>query len=68
MFLTVDHMNDDGAEHGRRLGSSHRRNIYRWLVINGFPEGFQILCWNCNSGRQRNGGICPHREVIDAGM
>jgi hypothetical protein len=23
-----------------------------------------VLCYNCNCGRERNGGICPHTGVI----
>jgi hypothetical protein len=32
------------------------------LRKNGFPEGFQVLCANCNIGRHINGGICPHES------
>lgn len=57
-FLTIDHINGCGKEtrkeHG--LGGS----FYRWLRRNGFPEGFQTLCYNCNLGRANNGGVCPH--------
>ena len=59
IFLTIDHMNNDGAEHRRR--DVVAISLYRWLVRNGFPEGFQTLCYNCNCGRARNGGICPHQ-------
>lgn len=38
--------------------------IYRWLKDQGFPEGFRVLCHNCNQGRESNGGICPHREMM----
>lgn len=58
IFLTIDHINDDGAEQKRQIGS----RLYRWLRQNNFPAGFQVLCWNCNSGRARNGGICPHKS------
>jgi hypothetical protein len=58
-FLTIDHINNDGKEHRKELGS---RIIYKWLKQNGFPEGFQVLCFNCNCGRQLNGGICPHKS------
>ena len=34
--------------------------IYIWLKNNNFPEGFQVLCFNCNCGKARNKGICPH--------
>lgn len=60
-FLTIDHVNNDGAEHRRQLkeesGSSH---LYKWLRRNGYPAGFSVLCMNCNWGRYINGGICPH--------
>ena len=57
MFLTVDHPNNDGAQHKKIVGT---QGIYRWLVKKGFPEGFRIQCYNCNAGRWRNGGECPH--------
>lgn len=44
-FLTIDHVNNDGAEHRKRVGSL---TVYRWLIRNEFPAGFQILCWNHN--------------------
>jgi hypothetical protein len=31
-------------------------------VKHRFPAGFQVLCLNCNHGRFRNGGICPHQR------
>lgn len=46
-FLTIDHIHGGGKKHRRRI-SGH---IYRWLIKNNFPEGFQILCWNCNCGK-----------------
>ena len=60
LFLTVDHMLNDGNKH-RKEDPAGRTNIYRWLIRNGFPSGFQILCINCNQGRHRNGGMCPHK-------
>jgi len=58
-FLTIDHMNNDGAEHRKEIRGD---KIYGWLVRNGFPDGFQVLCWNCNLGKQMNHGVCPHQE------
>jgi hypothetical protein len=31
--------------------------------VNGFPAGFQVLCFNCNQGRRLNHGVCPHVEA-----
>lgn len=57
-FLTIDHMNNNGTQHKHEIGNT----IYNWLIKNNFPEGFQVLCMNCNWGRYQNGGICPHKE------
>lgn len=66
MFLTVDHVNNDGNIHRKEQGKGTDK-LYRWLVKNNFPEGFQLLCWNCNCGKHRNGGVCPHtkKEVME---
>lgn len=48
-LLALDHINNDGASH-RRETSKH---VYDWLVKNNFPEGYQILCFNCNIKKQR---------------
>lgn len=60
-FLSVDHINQNGADHRREIGGGH---LYNWLVKNNFPEGFQILCLNCNHGRFLNAGICPHKSMV----
>ena len=57
-FLTLDHKNDDGAQHRKNVGVGSI--LFRWLVKNKFPKNFRILCFNCNSGRFHNGGMCPH--------
>jgi len=51
-LLTIDHINNDGAEHRRKIGGSVW--VYRWLIRNNFPTDFQVLCWNHNSSR-----LCP---------
>ena len=56
-FLSIDHVNNDGAEHGRKIGNSYS---YRWLLINNFPSGFQVLCMNCQWGKKNNNGVCLH--------
>jgi hypothetical protein len=55
-FLTIDHINGGGEQHKREIGTW---NIFRWCKENNFPEGFQVLCMNCNWAK-RYSGICPH--------
>jgi hypothetical protein len=59
-FLCMDHINNDGAAHRKALRTTF---ITTWLVKNGFPEGFQVLCYNCNNGKRVNNGVCPHVSV-----
>ena len=57
-FLSIDHTNNDGAEHRKTV-----KNVYLWLRKNGFPrDGFRLLCYNCNFGRRL--GDCPHKSKI----
>lgn len=67
-FLTLDHINNDGAEFrmrvfGRRTAAGYRTYLY--LLKNDFPEGYQVLCMNCNYGKRMNGGVCPHQETCN---
>ena len=61
-FLTIDHINNDGKEHRKLIGAGSYA-LYRWLLKNNFPDGFQIMCMNCNwaKGHHEKGWICPHQ-------
>lgn len=57
-FLTLDHINNNGAEHRRRVGES---SVYTDLRKRGYPqEGYRVLCWNCHMARGTFYG-CPHQ-------
>lgn len=59
-FLTIDHVNNDGS-----LEKSHERGghgLYRKIIKAGFPDIYQILCFNCNLGKYYNDGTCPHQK------
>lgn len=64
-FLVLDHIRDDGAKHRREISGNRTggtgRQLYLWIVKNNFPPVFQVLCSNCNLGKQLNNGICPHK-------
>jgi hypothetical protein len=57
LFLTIDHVNNDG---GGRYRTTTGRALYVSIIQSGFSSEYQVLCWNCNTGRHRNGGVCPH--------
>lgn len=63
-FLTIDHIFNDGflENQGPSRRSSHK--LYRKIKNLGFPKDkYQLLCWNCNCGKQANKGICPHKDL-----
>ena len=57
-FLGIDHINGHGNEHRKSMKGT---NIYRWLIKNDFPEGYQVLCHNCNLSKGFY-GYCPHKN------
>ena len=60
-FLTVDHIHNDGAKE-RNQANYSLLNLYRRIILEDFPPEYRLLCFNCNCGRAKNGGICPHTE------
>lgn len=60
-FLTIDHIYNDGFQDKSHKGFRRSGYIfYKSIIDNNYPKTYQILCWNCNCGKQINGGICPH--------
>lgn len=62
-FLTLDHINNNGAEHRRIVmngKSTTGPRFYLWLKRNNYPPGFQVLCYNCNCSKGKY-GKCAHR-------
>jgi hypothetical protein len=70
LFLTLDHINNDGNEFRKRIvskkgydrGAGSGGFTYAYLYRHNFPPGYQVLCSNCNHGKRMNKGVCPHKE------
>jgi hypothetical protein len=60
-FLSIDHVKGNGAAHWRALKIKTMAQFYSWIIKHRYPKSLQLLCFNCNCGRYRNGGICPHK-------
>ena len=59
-FLAIDHTDGEGNAHRKEI-NKYGSTFFKWLIDEDFPEGFQVLCHNCNMGKHLNGGKCPHR-------
>ena len=57
-FLQIDHI--DGGGYLHRKSDPSAINLATWLVKHNFPEGFQLLCANCNHAKRF--GVCPHQK------
>jgi hypothetical protein len=62
LFLQLDHVNNDGAKERKELGLVGGHSFYRYLKKQNYPEGYQVLCANCNFGKRMNKGVCPHER------
>jgi hypothetical protein len=60
-FLTLDHVNNDGHAHRKSMNGNQGGNFLKWIVANNYPNSIQVLCWNCQWGKNKNNGICPHQ-------
>ena len=58
-FLAIDHINGGGMKHRKELASKNM-NIFEYLTKNNYPEGYRVLCHNCNSSHGHY-GYCPHQ-------
>jgi len=56
-FLTLDHIHGGGTRDHRRTNTFYRR-----LIAANFPDGYQVLCQNCNWGK-RYRDCCPHKGL-----
>lgn len=63
LFMTIDHEKRDG--HAER-NQQARIRMYRAVIAGKRPD-IRVLCFNCNLGRELNGGVCPHAMMKLAG-
>lgn len=56
-FLGIDHVEGGGRQHRKQI----KMRIYEWLLKHGFPEGYRVLCHNCNMSHGFY-GYCPHER------
>jgi hypothetical protein len=69
-MLSLDHVNNDGAQHRKSLGlKSTGRTV--WVAVRkaGFPEGYQTLCMNHQFKKElqrKRNAASPARDLLIA--
>ena len=61
--LTIDHVNGGGRKHRKELNLKAGHQFYTWLVNQNYPEGFQVLCMNCQFIKRVE--CKEHTQIID---
>jgi hypothetical protein len=67
--LGLDHINGGGTHH-RTTNPMANNNIYRLVMLQGFPEGYRLLCQNCNylchinTLSAKHGKTAKHRKKL----
>ena len=56
-FLAIDHINGGGG----KFRKASRETVFNFLKRNGYPEGYRVLCHNCNLAIGFY-GKCPHTK------
>lgn len=59
-FLSIDHIDGEGTRHRKAIGKVGA-SFYAWLVKQGLPTGYRVLCHNCNMAMGFY-GTCPHQD------
>ena len=50
--LELDHIDGKGNDSRKKFGSTGGWAYYKKLKTLGYPEGYQVLCSNCNKIKQ----------------
>jgi hypothetical protein len=63
-YLQLDHIDGDGAEQRARFNMFGYR-LYRYLIREGFPSGYRILCASCNLKQRKPYTYGPYPTVSE---
>jgi predicted restriction endonuclease len=63
-FLTLDHIDGNGAAHRRALGLGRAGGVrfYAKIIKLDKDPNIQVLCMNCNLAKHTQ-GQCPHATI-----
>lgn len=59
-FLVINYINGGGNKHRKEIKRKSDK-FYQWLVVNKFPDGFRVLCHNCNHSLAIR-GVAPEKS------
>jgi len=60
--LSIDHIRGGGEAHRKEIKGTGGGFFYKWLKKNGYPNGYQVLCMNCQWIKREKNNEC-HRSI-----
>jgi len=71
--LSIDHIGGGGSKHRKYIGCGGGKGMYTWIKKNNYPEGFQVLCMNCqfikrdeNRENNQNKGVESSERLLQS--
>ena len=62
--LSIDHIGGGGLNHRIQLHNKGGVSFYHWLKKNGYPNGYQTLCMNCQWVKREENKECIKGAVL----
>ena len=62
-FLTLDHIHGGGNKERKKYSKGGSYGLWLHLRKSNFPEGYRVLCMNCNHSIGHY-SYCPHKGKI----
>lgn len=63
MFLSIEHLHGGGMKHRESLSGNGLSMLYSLRREKWPKDKYTVLCMNCNWGKARNKGTCPHIAI-----
>jgi hypothetical protein len=64
-FLVLDHINGGGIKLRLSANKYRGNSYYYYLEREGWPDGIQVLCANCNTAKGHNNKPCIHQMMLN---
>ena len=63
--LTLDHIDGGGRKHLAAINVKGGAQFYRWVRREKYPAGLQVLCYNCNCGKNTISAVSDEACIPD---
>lgn len=66
LVLCIDHINGGGTQERKRINQGGGAGFYLFLRKNDYPDGYQVLCANCNLRKEITSELTLSKGKVSA--